>query len=66
LRLGEKIWKMDFHKTSKESKKGEGGCGSVVCIGLECLCKVLYLKGKVVTYWDSSRCGEDGPNNLSI
>jgi hypothetical protein len=38
---------MDFHKTSKELKKWEGGCGSAMCIGLECLCKVLDLKAKV-------------------
>jgi hypothetical protein len=48
LRLGEKISRMDFHKTWKELKKGVGGCGSAVRLSLKCLCKVLDLKGNVV------------------
>jgi hypothetical protein len=63
--LGKRFGKWIFTKLERNFKKGEGRCGSVVCIGLECLCKVLDLKGKVVTYWDSSRCGEDEPNNLN-
>jgi hypothetical protein len=39
---------MDFHKTWNKLRKWQGGCGSVVCIGLECLCNVLDFKGKVV------------------
>jgi len=39
---------MDFHKTWKELKKGDGGSGSVVCIGFKCLCKVLDFKGRVM------------------
>ncbi len=48
MKLGENIWKMNFHKTWKELKKGEGGCGSAVCIGLECLCKVIDFKRKAL------------------
>jgi hypothetical protein len=38
-----------FRQSWKKLNKGEGGCRSVVCIGLECLCNVLDLKGKVVS-----------------
>jgi hypothetical protein len=66
LRLGENIWRMDFHKTWKELKKGDGVCGSAMCIGLKCLCKVLDLKGKVVYYFCVSlvNFGEVGLNKL--
>ncbi len=33
-----KTWKMDHQNTLKRKRKGEGGCGSVVCIGLKCMC----------------------------
>ncbi len=33
-----------FSQNLKGIKKGEGGCGSAVCIGLECLCKVFDLR----------------------
>jgi hypothetical protein len=46
--LGKRFGKWTFTKLERFKKKGEGGCGSAVCIGLECLCKVLDLKGKVV------------------
>jgi hypothetical protein len=46
LKLGEKIWRMDFHKTWKElKKKGKWECS---VRRFECFCKVLDLKGKVV------------------
>jgi hypothetical protein len=66
LRLEEKIWRMNFHKTWKELKKGEGGCGSAMCIGLEWLCKVLDLKRKVVYNFCVSfvNFGEVGLNKL--
>jgi len=66
LGLGENIWRMDFHKTWKELKKGDGGCGSAISIGLECLCKVLDLKGKVVYNFCVSlvNFGEIGLNKL--
>ncbi len=35
----EKTWRMDHQKTLKRTQgKGEGGCASMMCIGLECLC----------------------------
>jgi hypothetical protein len=57
---------MDFHKTWKELKKGDEGCVSVVCIGLECLCKVLDLKGRVMYYFCVSfvNFGEVGLDKL--
>jgi hypothetical protein len=55
-----------FSQNLKGILKGEGGCGSVVCIGLECLCKVLDLKGKVVYNFCVSfvNFGEVGLNKL--
>jgi len=46
--LGKRFGEWIFTKLERNFKKGDGGCGSAMCIGLECLCKVLDLKRKVV------------------
>jgi len=64
--LGKRFGKWIFTKLERNFFKREGGCGSAVCIGLKCLCKVLDLKGKVVYNFCVSfvNFGEVGLNKL--